>query len=225
MNDVQRKFDEISRQYNEQRRKFIPCFDDFYKIPVAVASAESRTPAILDVGAGTGLLSAALMERYPDGTYTLIDLSAGMMDKARERFHGIGNVQYIVDDYVTHEFGGPFDLIVSALSLHHLPDPLKEAMYAKCHALLRPGGILINADQVRGETPYIEAMNKQIWFQGIEASGLSADEIRSGYERIALDREAGLDEQLDWMRAAGFADVGCVFKYYHFAVLFGRKTI
>ena len=48
----------ISQKYDEQRKKFIPCFDDFYGVSVSVASVDTENPNILDIGAGTGLLSA-----------------------------------------------------------------------------------------------------------------------------------------------------------------------
>ena len=73
MSENQRKVDAISKKYDEQRKKFIPCFDDFYGVAVSVASVDAENTGILDIGAGTGLLSAFLMEIYPeavrDGAY------------------------------------------------------------------------------------------------------------------------------------------------------------
>src|SRR5512139_2565885 len=99
MNEIQRKFDDISKKYDEQRKKFIPCFDDFYRVSVSVASVNKENPDILDIGAGTGLLSAFLMERYPEASFTLIDISEKMLDIAKDRFRGNSKVKYIVADY------------------------------------------------------------------------------------------------------------------------------
>ncbi len=225
MSEIQRKFNEISSIYNEQRRKFIPCFDDFYRVPVSIASVGTETPDVLDVGAGTGLLSAFLMDKYPKALYTLIDLSEKMMKMSMARFKGRQNVEFIIDDYTTHEFTKKYDMVVSALSIHHLENNEKERFYGKCYTLLKSGGIMINADQVRGETAYIEELNKKIWFESIENSGLTEEELHSGYDRIKLDKEAGLDQQLGWLKKAGFIDVSCIYKYYHFAVMFGRKSM
>lgn len=224
MSEIQRKFDEVSKKYDEQRRKFIPCFDDFYRLSVSVALADTKIPNILDIGAGTGLLSAFLMERYPEASFTLIDISEKMLDIAKERFGDSSNVKYIIADYSKYDFAEEYDLVVSALSIHHLEDEEKKKLYKETYSILKQNGIFINADQIYGETPFIENLNKTFWRQYIENSGLSKEELLAGYERIKLDKEAKLDQQLDWLKEIGFCDVSCIYKFYQFAVMFGRKT-
>lgn len=225
MNEVQKRFDDISKKYDEQRKKFIPCFDDFYRLSVSVASVNRENPDILDIGAGTGLLSAFLMERYPEASFTLIDISEKMLDVAKDRFRSNSNVKYVVADYSKYHFVEKYDMVMSALSIHHLEDEEKKEIYKKSYSLLKQNGILINADQVYGETPFIETLNKKIWRQYIEDSGLPEEEILAGYERIKLDKEATLDQQMNWLKEAGFCDVSCIYKFYHFAVMFGRKIV
>ncbi|MDD3364864.1 MAG: SAM-dependent methyltransferase, partial [Syntrophomonas sp.] len=70
--DVKEKFNDIAINYDSQRRKLIPCFDDFYSIAVAVAETSNETPNILDIGAGTGLLSSFVLEKIPNANLTLI---------------------------------------------------------------------------------------------------------------------------------------------------------
>ena len=225
MSEIQSKFDDISKKYDEQRKKFIPCFDDFYRVSVSVASVNKENPDILDIGAGTGLLSAFLMEKYPEASFTLIDISEKMLDIAKDRFRGNSNVKYIVADYSKYHFVEKYDMVVSALSIHHLEDEEKKEIYKKCYSLLKQNGILINADLVYGETSFIENLNKNIWRQYIEDSGLPEEEIQAGYERIKLDKEATLDQQMNWLKEAGFCDISCIYKFYHFAVTFGRKIV
>lgn len=225
MREIQRKFDAVSRKYDEQRQRFIPCFSDFYGVSVSVASVDMENPDILDVGAGTGLLSAFLMERYPDASFTLIDISEKMLDMAKDRFKGNSNVKYIAADYSKYDFAEKYDMVVSALSIHHLKDEEKKELYKKSYSILNENGIFINADQVHGETPFIEKLNKTTWRQHVEKSGLTEEEIMAGYERTMLDKDSKLDQQLDWLKEAGFCDVSCIYKYYQFAVMFGRKTV
>ena len=56
MNHVRATFDGAAGGYDEQRRKLIPCFDDFYGTAVSLAETRESRPRILDLGAGTGLL-------------------------------------------------------------------------------------------------------------------------------------------------------------------------
>lgn len=222
-NHVKAKFDQIARDYDDQRRKLIPCFDDFYRIPVSIAGATNDAPRILDIGAGTGLLSSFMLEKYPHAKVTLIDLSENMLDVARSRFKNNPNITYVVDDYTQHEFDEPFDLVISSLSIHHLTDIEKKNLYAKIFSILKNNSLFINADQVLGSTPSIEALYKEDWKKKIEVSGLTKDELSAAYERTKLDKMSPLEDQLNWLKNVGFSDVDCIYKYFNFVVFLGRK--
>ncbi|HHW36599.1 MAG TPA: class I SAM-dependent methyltransferase [Bacillales bacterium] len=223
INSIIEKFNENAAQYDSQRVKLIPCFHDFYTIPVSLLNTQSNNPAVLDIGAGTGLLSSLILEKYPDANITLIDISEKMFEAAKKRLSNFPDVKYILNDYTTYDFDGEFDIIVSALSIHHLTDPEKRHLYQKIFKMLKNGGLFINADQVLGQTPFIEALYKSDWSQKIESSGLTQEELAAAYERTKLDKMSTLEEQLNWLKASGFEDVDCVYKYFNFVVLYGRK--
>lgn len=220
---IQKGFDKIAKNYDLQRRRLIPCFDDFYGIATKLIESNCDMINILDIGAGTGLFSAFILNKYPKAKITLIDISEQMLEMAKERFDGNKNIKYIAANYTEYEFNDKYDVIISALSIHHLEHEQKKGLYSKCYEILKSNGIFINADQVLGETLYIEKLNKMNWEKSIEESSLTQEEIIATYERIKLDKEATLDEQLSWLKKSGFVDVGCVYKYFHFAVMFGRK--
>lgn len=222
--DIQEKFNENSQNYDSQRKKLIPCFEDFYNISTAIAEAHSDTPKILDIGAGTGIFSEYILKKYPKASLTLIDISENMLEMAKIRFKDFSNIKYIAQDYSTYNFHKKYDIIISSLSIHHLLDEEKVDLFKKCYSILSPNGMFINSDQFLGETPYIEELNKGLWKANIEKSGLSIEEILSCYERMKLDKEATLEQHLDWFKTLGFRDVSCVYKYYHFGVIFGRKS-
>ncbi|SDX76302.1 class I SAM-dependent methyltransferase [Paenibacillus sp. CF384] len=222
---VRSTFDETAAVYDQQRRKLIPCFDDFYGVASALAEVETEAPAILDLGAGTGLLSSFLLARYPGAKLTLIDLSDKMLAVAKSRFMHMdsSNITYLCEDYTTFVPRDSFDIIVSGLSIHHLSDTDKLTLYRNSFANLKPGGVFINADQVLGHTPFVDALYREDWRGKVEASGLTEPEIAAAYERTKLDRMTDLQTQLGWLTEAGFSDVDCVYKYYNFVVMFGRK--
>ncbi len=222
-NTVKVKFDQIARNYDDQRRKLIPCFDDFYQIPVSIADMTTNSPNILDIGAGTGLFSACMLAKYPKAKVTLIDISEKMLEVAKLRFKNQSNVKYVVGDYTKHVFNEEFDIVISSLSIHHLTDTEKKNLYAKIFTIMKNNSILINADQVLGTSPYVESLYKEDWKKKVEGSGLSNDEICSAYERTKLDKMSTLDDQMNWLKEIGFSDVDCIYKYFNFVVLFGRK--
>lgn len=222
-NIVKTKFDNIANNYDLQRKKLIPCFDDFYNISVSLLASEEKVPNILDIGAGTGILSEFAAKKFTEANFTLIDLSDKMLDIAKLRFGNNQNVNYIIADYLNFDFKEKYDIIISALSIHHLEDEKKKLLYKKLYSILKPKGIFVNADQVRSNSNYIELLNKSKWRTSVENSGLLKEEILSAFDRVKLDKESTLDEQLAWLKEAGFSDVDCIYKYYHFAVLFGRK--
>ncbi len=222
-NSIVEKFNENAAQYDSQRVKLIPCFHDFYTIPVSLLNTQTNNPAVLDIGAGTGLLSSLILEKYPDADMTLIDISEKMFDVAKERLSNFPDVKYILNDYTTYDFDGEFDIIVSALSIHHLTDSEKKHLYQKVYKMLKKGGLFINADQVLGQTPFIETLYKSDWSQKIESSGLTEEELAAAYERTKLDKMSTLADQLNWLQESGFRDVDCVYKYFNFVVLYGRK--
>ncbi|MNF95118.1 putative methyltransferase [compost metagenome] len=162
---------------------------------------------------------------YPQARFTLIDLSTGMLDIAKERFndHGAYEMTIHVGDYTTFEDSEPYDAVISSLSIHHLEDGDKQALYARIFQLLKPGGVFVNADQVLGQTPFLDGLYRSDWVAKIEATDLSQEALQAAYERTKLDKMAPLDAQLGWLRDAGFEDVDCVYKSYNFVVMLARK--
>lgn len=220
---IVQKFNENAEKYDSQRRKLIPCFDDFYSIPVSIIETHSSTPTVLDIGAGTGLFSSFILNKFPEAKVTLIDISEKMINVAKERFSHFSNINYIVDDYTSYEYDNKFDIIVSSLSIHHLTDTEKKNLYIQIYDLLNDGGIFVNADQVLGHTASLEKLYKDDWKNKVESSGLTEEEIYAAYERTKLDKMATLTQQLNWLEESGFKDVDCIYKYFNFVVMYGRK--
>lgn len=223
---VKQQFDAVAQQYDMQRRQLIPCFDDFYGSAVKWLDIPKPSPKILDLGAGTGLLSAFILAKYPKAEMTLIDFSDQMLNEARRRLAAYDNVKYIAADYLDYPFeeDNAYCAVVSSLSIHHLPHPDKQALFRKVHRLLRDGGFFINADQAAGATPFIDSRYRAMWEEEVRASGLSVEAIEASIERRKLDINAKTSEQLEWLGEAGFSEAECVYKYHDFNVFYARKA-
>jgi tRNA (cmo5U34)-methyltransferase len=225
MEHIRTAFNATASRYDAQRQWVIPEIDAFYGAAVRAADWPGSRPAILDIGAGTGLLSALLLQRYPDACLTLLDISDQMLKVAHERFSGNPDVKYITGDYSTGELGGPYDLVCSALSIHHLSHEDKQQLYRRVYDALNPGGVFVNADQAAGETPALDRQYMDYWNGFIRNGPLGTDEQAEILKRRAtLDRSAKLSVQLGWLKDCGFLDVDVVYRNRIFVVITGRKT-
>ncbi len=222
--EVRTRFNDHASEYDQHRRRMIPCFDDFYSLAAAMVRTAKEEPEILDMGAGTGILASYVRERLPGAHITMIDFSEKMLEISRKRFAGDASISYIVDDFTQHAYQRKYDAVVSSLAIHHLTGDEKMRLYRDIYRILNNGGIFVNADQVLGHTVNIEAMYKSEWESYVKKSGLSAEELELAFERAKLDRMSTLEDQLGWLREAGFQDVDCVYKYYNFVVLYGTKN-
>jgi tRNA (cmo5U34)-methyltransferase len=225
MIDAKYVFDHAAADYDRTRRQYIPCFDDFYGTALALIPFQPDDAfRILDLGAGTGLLSALASAVFPKAHFTLADISSEMLSKARERFAGRGNFTYQLVDYIHQPIEGQYDVVVSALSLHHTEHADLPGVFGKIYESLISGGVFINADQTLGTTPENEQRNGQVWIEGMRVRGCSEADIAVALERIKVDKNATLEAQLAWLRAAGFVAVETWYKNYRFTVYSGRKA-
>jgi tRNA (cmo5U34)-methyltransferase len=218
-------FDAAAGGYDAARPRLVPCFRPFYAAAVeALPFPEDRPLRILDLGAGTGLLSALFAVRYPIASFVLVDVAEAMLAKAEERFAGRpGRASTMVMDYTRGLPPGPFDAVVSALSIHHIADDDKRTLFRNVREALVPGGVFINAEHVLGETAEQERAWDEAWERRARELGSGDAEIAAARERMTQDQCAPLSKQLRWLRDAGFDDVANPFHEGRFAVMTGKK--
>ena len=217
---IQNQFNAVSEKYDRQRRFLIPCFDDFYGMALSLSEEVGTVKNILDVGAGTGLMSAFFHEKYPQAKITLIDISEAMLKKAEDRFDGKENISFLNADFATVNLPeNQYDLVVSGLAIHHLPNELKRQLFEKIAKALSPGGWFINADQVLGETDLAEKIYTEKWKNHVQQNpNLTEEEKQSAFERIKVDIMAPLKAQLEWLESAGLKNANCYYQHYNFVV-------
>jgi tRNA (cmo5U34)-methyltransferase len=224
MEHIKNAFDNIAAEYDAQRKYVIPEMDEYYAAAVWAAESRELNPAILDVGAGTGLLSALMLEKFPGADLTLLDISENMLNVARERFAGRKNVAYVAKDYSRADLGGPYDIVCSALSIHHLAPEDKHTLFHRIFSSVKPDGMFVNADQADGETLYFRQRYLDNWNGFLKSGPLNEKEHGEILtRRDILDRNEKLSLQLSWLREAGFSDVDVVYKNRTFIVTVARK--
>jgi SAM-dependent methyltransferase len=113
-------------------------------------TSEAPPRRILDLGAGTGTGTRALLRRFEDAEAVAVDMSEGMLgrlaDRAREAGIAEGRVRTVRADLDEKWPAGldSFDLVWASASLHHMADP--DRSLGEILAAIRPGGRLVVAE-------------------------------------------------------------------------------
>ena len=171
--------------YLDLMRAEVPAYGRLQQA-VAAASEGVAVASLLDLGTGTGETLAAVLDRHGRAAALGIDKNEAMLEAARSRLDGLA-VDLRVAELTDPLPPGPFDLVVSALAVHHLEGPEKAALFAAVSGVLRPGGRFVLGDVVIPVDP--------------------ADAVTPvTYDH---DRPSTTADQLRWLADAGFAPTPC----------------
>ena len=223
---IDQAFNNTVAYYDDWMIKAIPSYHAVFSISKKVIPFGNNVRIdVLDLGTGTGIFSKHVWEKYPNARFVLYDVAAQMIEAARSRFQTHQDqFTFIVDDYRNIHGLGNFDLVISSLSIHHLPDDDKRALFDRVYAVLRDGGLFINIDQIKGQTRYLEELYWTKWLDGVRENGASEANIQESIRRRkTFDQDALMSDQLRWLREAGFANVDCIFKHYFVGVFLATK--
>lgn len=165
-------------------REEVPRFDELQD-KVAAASGGIEARAVLELGVGTGETTRRVLAVHPQASWTGIDASEQMLACAREAFPAADLHLGRLEDPLPE---GPFDLVVSALAVHHLPANAKRDLFRRVARVLHPGGRFVLGDVIvpeRAEDVEIEID----WV--IDLPDRAADQV----EWLG---EAGLEAEVVW---------------------------
>ena len=146
------------------------------------ARGMSDVSRILELGTGTGETSRRVLGDYTDARMTGIDVSEEMLARARATLPTERIEDLLVRGIEEALPEGPFDLAISALTVHHLRGPDKADLFRRLAAVLRPGGRFVMGDVV---TPV--------------RSEDAITPISDGY-----DFPSSTEDLLTWLNDAGF---------------------
>jgi len=158
--------------YLQLMERDVPGYGDLQR-RLADATVDVDARHVLDLGAGTGETARRVLAHHPEARLVAVDESEAML--ARLPLPGERIVARLQDPLPA----GPFDLVVSALAVHHLDGREKRTLFERIREALRPGGRFVLGDVVLAERPVAP--------------------LTAGYDKP--DRAA---DQLEWLRAAGF---------------------
>jgi len=215
-------------EYDQNIEKYIPKYEEMQEVILETLPFEKDDPIkILELGIGTGNLAYKLLKRFPHAQLVGVDHNKEMLKLATQKLQSfsprfalaeedVGNISF-----ESHQY----NVVVSLLSIHHLTDPQKRGLFKKVYLALKPKGIFINGDFVIFESDIVNIksaeMEKEFMLsRGVEEEGL----LTSGGKVYAEDDiPATVENQLKWLKKAGFDETGCVWRYFNYAICLGFR--
>ena len=135
---------------------------------------------VMDFGAGTGLIAARiapLVERL-----VAVDTSPAMLDRLAAKAELEGRVEIVCSDLLENPLDSRFDLIVSAMTLHHVEDTSR--LLRRFNEQLKPRGMLALADLDQEDGSFHPQGTEGIYHFGFDRAEL-ADKLQGeGFEQV-----------------------------------------
>jgi tRNA (cmo5U34)-methyltransferase len=181
--------------YFELVRSEVPDYERLQD-EVALATDGIEARRLLELGTGTGVTARNVLARHPGAHLTGIDASAEMLAHV-----GLPDADLRVQDLGDPLPDGPFDVVFSALAVHHLDGPGKAALFKRVATALVPGGRFVLGDVIVPEDP--------------------ADVVTPIDDRH-YDQPDTVADQLTWLRDAGF-DARVTWLHGDLAVMVGDR--
>ena len=226
MKSVQSFYDEVSSQYTDLISKCVPRYGELLYNMFHYIPDDFKPKRILDLGCGTGNLTAEILKHFPEAEVDALDLSEEILKESQKRFSAQPNVRYIQADFrEMHLAPGSYDLILSSIAIHHVQDPDKIKLYQDICQALTPNGLFIFADQTRGVTEEIYQKHISRWKEEAFNLGSTQQNWDMWMEhQNAHDFHTPVNWHLRELELAGFKEVDVIWKNIMWAIFWARKV-
>ena len=194
-------------EYDSRIRTFIPAYEQLLAAAAgAVCGLDTRTPRIVDLGTGTGALSAACLRVFPGARLTGIDEDAGILDMARQRLAPLGSLASFLQGSFLDVALPPCDAIVASLALHHVRTvDRKRQLYRDCRDALGARGLLVSADCHPAADSSLAAIGREAWRKHLRVTYSEEETDRYFAAWAEEDVYVPLPLELDVLHDAGFS--------------------
>jgi len=187
----------------------------------------------LDLGAGTGAASRAILDAYSRSTAILADFSPAMRGMGEQEMEPYtGRYRYVEFDMSTGDWPATIpaalDAVVTSLCVHHLPDERKQGLFTEIFGHLAPGGWYLNYDPVRTEDPVVNATWERV-NDARDPEAAAKRRHRSPQEQALWENHiryiSPLPQQLEYLRSAGFQGIDVYWKQLDYVLYGGCRPV
>jgi tRNA (cmo5U34)-methyltransferase len=205
-------------EYDQRIRTFIPRYEEM--LHEAASALDPRTRTIVDLGIGTGALSARCLRRATSARVIGIDADLAILALAQRRLKGACTP--IAGNFVRAVLPRA-DVVVASLALHHVRTrAARLRLLRRVRATLRPGGTFVSADCHPSGDAARWAAQRRAWLAHLRRaySAREASALLAAWGRE--DVYVPLDAELALLERAGFRKIDVIWRRGAFAVIAGR---
>ena len=237
--------DESARTYDQTAHLVHPHYEEIQHVILEQLRLDEQGPdVVVDIGGGSGRLMHKVLERFADTTGVVLDQSQPFLDLARRKLADFADRAKFVharlqDDWPASLPARP-TAIISMSAIHHLDSAEKQALYRRCFDALKPGGVLLNGDEVRDDDDATHLAHLTQWaghMQQLMDNRLvpeSMHQLLKGWQhrnvtQFARPKVSGDDchqtpaTQCEYLLDSGFDNVAVVWQQAMWAVLYAVK--
>ncbi|MEV6973699.1 class I SAM-dependent methyltransferase [Kitasatospora sp. NPDC093806] len=228
------------RSWDRQQEWYLPDREERFRVMLDLVEAVAGpAPRVLDLACGTGSITERLLARLPGATSVGVDQDPALMTIARGVLDEGPRFTLVTADLKDPDWAralppGPFDAVLTATALHWLPDPALVRLYGDLAGLIRPGGVLLNADHAPDPSvPLLSAADEAFhrrrqeresaegvldwagWWAAAAADPLLAEQVAARHALYA-EHSGGASRPADWhtdrLLEAGFREAGLAWR-------------
>jgi SAM-dependent methyltransferase len=208
-------------EYDKLIATLIPHYGELIDAAAAAVDIVAKTaPAVVDLGTGSGALLQRIRKVRPKAKLIGIDADPAMLSAATGR---LGKTLQTIEDNFEQVAIPPCDVVSASFALHHVPTGgRKTAVYQRCFAALRPGGMLVSADCYLSVAGKIQRRNRDAWLDHLKRSYTARK--AEGFLRTWAKEDVyfTLEREIELLKDAGFAPE-VMWRRDSFGVLVGLK--
>lgn len=223
------EFDREAATYDASVRGTMPAYNELHQMIVwGIPFMPTRAFRVLELGVGTGTLSALLLEAFPHATLNGIDLSPRMIEASRRKLRRWGDrVELSTGDLGDFDLDQPYEVVVSALAIHHLSDPKKRLLMRRISRALTPDGYFGDGDDHLPEDPQFDARFAQVAATLLPSGNDGQSTLRSPqrywHAHEQFDHPWTVADEQAALTSGGFRRVGVPWRFFAQAVIWAYR--
>lgn len=205
-------------------RDLIPEYDKMQETVVdALPFEKDKKFTVLDLGSGTGETARMVLLKFPNCRMIGVDIMPQMTKEAQKRLIKFKNrVELITGDMDKIDLPKA-EAVVSILAIHHLTHQGKEKFYKKLGGIIKKEGTVVVGDVVSFRDAKKARTTEEKWKEFLLKNlGKEQGKFRFDDYRRA-DIPSPLEDQLLWLKNAGFRDCKVLWQLMNYAVFCGSK--